>query len=112
LELPTVAHYGSNGKTQKNHQRQRILVVDHESAILELLKHVFEVQGFEVLTAQRGENAISLYRVHEDEIDLVLLETHCDGLPTLAKLRQINPDVKVAFMSGNPDDFPQSESRT
>lgn len=36
----------------------RILIVDDEIGILQLLQDYFEIQGYEVLTAQNGEEAI------------------------------------------------------
>jgi CheY-like chemotaxis protein len=84
--------------------RPVILVVDDDSAIRTLLEVGLRPQGFEVWKAAAGQEAIDLYRQHHDAIAGVLLDVQMpalDGPHTLAALRQINPRVRAAFMSGD-----------
>lgn len=66
----------------------RILIVDDEIGILQLLQDYFEIQGYEVLTAQNGEEAIE--KAMED-LDLILLDINLpdiDGLHVCQEIRK------------------------
>lgn len=66
----------------------RILIVDDEIGILQLLKDYFEIQGYEVLTAKNGQEAIE--KAMED-LDLILLDINLpdiDGLHVCQEIRE------------------------
>ena len=66
----------------------RILIVDDETGILQLLKDYFEIQGYEVLTAKNGQEAIE--KAMED-LDLILLDINLpdiDGLHVCQEIRE------------------------
>ncbi|NPB09093.1 MAG: response regulator [Thermodesulfobacteria bacterium] len=80
----------------------RVLLVDDEFTILELLKQFFEAQGFEVLTASSAREALELFRKHED-IVLVISDFYLPNITGDALLREIrreNPEVPVILCSG------------
>jgi CheY-like chemotaxis protein len=80
-----------------------ILIADDMALILTMLKFELEFRGFNVWLAVDGDDALDLYRMHRDEIDLVLLDVQMPGLDgphTLEALRLLNPDVVACFMSG------------
>ena len=80
-----------------------ILVVDDDPALLTLLETVFRRRGFSVWCANSGEAAIELYRRHQADIGVVLLDVcmpFLDGPGTLTGLRQVNAGVRACFMSG------------
>ncbi|BAY12893.1 PAS domain S-box protein [Calothrix sp. NIES-2098] len=86
-----------------NGKGETILVVDDESAILEIIKISLEDYNYRTLTATNGIEAIALYSQHQDEISLVLLDMmmpSMDGLTTIRVLQQMNPQVKIIVMSG------------
>lgn len=89
-----------------------VLVVDDEEAILRLLAAALGGAGFEVLTACGGEAAVAAYRSRQG-IDLVLLDVQMpgawDGPATLRELRQIDPAVRAAFMSGATGDYAEED---
>lgn len=61
--------------------------------------------GFAVWLAGHGPEAVEVYRAHRPAIDLVLLDVRMpgwDGPTTLAALRDLDPHLKVCFMSGDP----------
>jgi CheY-like chemotaxis protein len=79
---------------------------------LTLLKFELESRGFVAWLAVDGDDAIDLYRLHRDEIDLVLLDVQLPGLDgphTLEVLRRLNPHVVVCFMAGNDSEYSQDE---
>lgn len=51
-----------------------ILVVDDEPPLLRLLARVLERQGYSVLTARDGDEALDLFDKHLDAIDVVVLD--------------------------------------
>lgn len=66
---------------------QRILVIDDEPSIRELLKDFFTGRGFEVETSQDGETALNLLK--ENKFDLLLLDLMMPGMNGLDVLREI-----------------------
>jgi len=89
-----------------NDPRGTILVVEDEQLMLRLLKRSLSNRGYEVFTAADGEQAIELYHVHKQDIDVVLLDI---GLPKIGgadvfiKMKEENPDVRVVVASGYLD---------
>ncbi len=82
-----------------------VLVVDDEHLVRVMLQLGLERDGFQVWTATNGREAIDLYREHREEIALVLLDVRMPGLDgpaTLDALRQLSPEVRACFMTGDP----------
>jgi len=80
-----------------------ILVVENDPAVLKVLEAVLEGNGFCVRSAGGGKEAVSLYEVHRDTIDLVLMDVpmpELDSFQTIALLRELNPQIRVVFMTG------------
>jgi len=80
-----------------------ILVVEDEENLRDLLKMVLEENGFKVLEAVDGVQALEIFTAHKDEIGVVLSDL---GLPRLGgweaflKMREINPELKGILASG------------
>jgi DNA-binding response OmpR family regulator len=66
---------------------ERILVVDDEPSILELVAYNLRRAGFEVLTADNGEDGLRIAR--EEEIDLVILDVMLPGIDGFEVLRAL-----------------------
>jgi len=66
---------------------QRILVIDDEPSIRELLKDFFTGKGFEVTTSSDGETALNLLK--DNKFDLLLLDLMMPGMNGLDVLREI-----------------------
>jgi CheY-like chemotaxis protein len=84
-------------------KRGTVLLVDDEEIIRISGQFSLEDQGYRVLTAESGERALALYRDNRSVIDLVVLDAmmpNMDGEECLARLRQIDPDVRVIVCSG------------
>jgi two-component system, OmpR family, alkaline phosphatase synthesis response regulator PhoP len=81
-----------------NRQNYKILVVDDEEPILELLKYNLEKGGYEVRTAFDGQKAVDIAKKFFP--DLVLLDImmpKMDGVETCRLIRQI-PEMQKAFI--------------
>ena len=80
-----------------------VLVVEDEQNMLRLLTDILAAEGYRVLPALDGAQAIELYRRHKSDIDVVLLDI---GLPKVAgsdvltHIKEENPDVNVLIASG------------
>ncbi len=83
--------------------KKTILVVEDEELLCELLKNFLEEQGYEVLTAHDGSEALECYERRREGIALVLSDM---GLPRLGgwemfqKMRELNPEVRAILASG------------
>jgi two-component system cell cycle sensor histidine kinase/response regulator CckA len=83
--------------------QETILVVDDESAIRAVLKTILEINQYQVLTAESGAAALTLYRDRSPEIDLVLIDLMMpgmDGRTLMPLLQHLNPAVKAIAISG------------
>jgi two-component system nitrogen regulation response regulator NtrX len=79
-----------------------ILAVDDEVAILQSLSGILSDEGFEVLTASNGYEALKV--IEEESPDLVLLDIWMpgiDGIETLQEIKRTNPFLQVVIISGH-----------
>ncbi len=79
----------------------RILIVDDENEIRDMLRQMFEREGFEVVEASDGKEALKIFR--EEQTDLVITDIimpEQEGLETIIKLKKEFPKVKIIAMSG------------
>lgn len=80
-----------------------ILLVDDESKIVHLVGTMLKLMGYDVITAESGEEAIEEYAKTPDTIDLVILDMimpHLGGRETYQRLKAINPQITVLLSSG------------
>ncbi|MEK6673722.1 MAG: sigma-54 dependent transcriptional regulator [Nitrospirota bacterium] len=79
-----------------------VLVVDDEEGIRESLSGIFDDEGYSVLTAATGEDAVRIVR--EQTPDLVFLDVWLpmmDGIQTLQEINAIKSDIPVVIISGH-----------
>jgi two-component system, cell cycle sensor histidine kinase and response regulator CckA len=84
---------------------ERILLVDDEELILEGYREVFEQYGYTVLTASRGEKALSVLADNPGAVDVVILDLNMPGMggeKCFVKIREMRPEVKIIISSGYP----------
>src|SRR5260370_30627071 len=82
-----------------------ILVVDDEPFVRRFICHCLEQQGYLVLEAASGAEAIELCRTNKGPISLGLFDVIMPGIcgPNLKhSLEQLYPDLRVLYMSGFP----------
>lgn len=81
--------------------KQRILVVDDETQIREMLSMYLSSHGYEAMTADDSQEA--LRAVEEDDIDVVILDIGLaeeDGLKLLEQLKTSHPELSVIMLTG------------
>ncbi len=89
-------HINKNGN-------QTILVVEDEEMLADMITTLLKKEGYTVINAYDGWEAIEQLRTYKDEIGIVLSDL---GLPKLGgweaylKMRQIKPDLPVLIASG------------
>lgn len=90
---------GVEGRPQK---LERILLVKDEEMMRGWAKTVLRAGGYHVITANDGEEAIGIFRVHHEQISLVISDLSLpglDGIGVLRELRRIDPEVKFILAS-------------
>ena len=83
---------------------EKILVVDDEEAIREVISTLLDAQGFRCTTCVNGKVGLEAFR--KDSYDLVLSDIvmpEMDGLKLLAELRMDDPDVPVIMVTAMHD---------
>ncbi len=86
---------------------ETLLVVEDEQAVRELICSVLKGQGYTVLAAPDGEEALRLCREHGGPIDLVVSDVvmpRLGGRQLADGLAALRPGVKILFLSGYTDD--------
>ena len=79
----------------------RILIIDDEAMIRNLLTQMFEREGHEAVAASSGKSGLKIQREHPADLiitDIIMPEK--EGLETIMELRRDFPDVKIIAMSG------------
>ncbi|WP_406708253.1 response regulator transcription factor [Tessaracoccus caeni] len=78
----------------------RVLTVDDEPSLIELLSMAMRYEGWEVSTAQDGATAVRVAReVKPDALVLDMMLPDFDGLEVMRRIRAEQPDVPVVFLT-------------
>ena len=86
---------------------ETILVVEDEAGIRALVRKILRRQGYEVLEAGNGEEALALAASHSGNLDLLITDVmmpQMGGHELADRLREQHRDVKVLYVSGYTDD--------
>src|SRR5215472_4883973 len=84
--------------------REKVLVVDDEEAIREVVTTLLDAQGYHTVDCSNGRLALDTFR--KDTFDLVLSDIvmpEMDGLKLLSELRTDDPDVPVIMVTAMHD---------
>ena len=98
----------STVKDQVSNNVQRILLIDDDVQILDMLRQTLEREGYEVVDAPNGKEGIRLYR--EDPADLIITDIimpEKEGIETIMELKRDFPDVKIIAISGGGRNDPE-----
>jgi two-component system, cell cycle sensor histidine kinase and response regulator CckA len=83
--------------------QELILIVDDEPLIQQVTQVALETHNYRTLLANNGMEAIELYKKHQSEIIVVLMDSmmpSMDGLTAYHILKKLNPQVRVIATSG------------
>src|SRR5688572_8679426 len=86
---------------------ERVLVVEDEEAVRLIVRRVLEEQGYEIIEARDGHDALRICGQRGDELDLVLSDVIMPGMggrELASSLAATRPTLPILFMSGYNDD--------
>jgi DNA-binding response OmpR family regulator len=90
---------------------RKILVVDDESDICDFVKNFFTERGYDVLTAQSGEDAIDIAKAQKPELILLDIKMKgMDGIAALKHLKGIDKDRRVIMVTALEDQDKMDEA--
>jgi DNA-binding NtrC family response regulator len=84
-----------------------VFIVDDQLTILKMLSDILACLGYNVVSAADGYEALQTYQEKKDQIGVIILDVimpGMNGLRTLEKLMQINPEAKVIMCSAYFDE--------
>ena len=87
--------------------QETILLVEDESDVRALAREVLERQGYTVLEASDGAQAVAVYEKEGARIDLILTDVvmpRMSGREMVDRVRATRPDMRVLYMSGYTGD--------
>ena len=105
-EKPEALEATSKGRTEKLSGTETVLVVEDEGPVRRLVQTILERNGYSVLEANNGEEALRLMARHEGPIHLLLTDVVLPKMsgPQLAQsMTTLHPGIRVLYMSGYAD---------
>jgi two-component system, cell cycle sensor histidine kinase and response regulator CckA len=85
----------------------RVLLVEDEEVVRNFAARALKRQGYKVLEAGSGVEALEVMEKNKGKVDIVVSDVvmpEMDGPTLLKELRKTNPDMKIIFVSGYPND--------
>src|SRR5688500_16551882 len=113
ISLPNVTPTGTNPEqdvvtaaTTNIGDKTRVLVVDDETHVREVLIEALEAEGCEVISAPSGEVALALFDQHEGKFDAVFTDIgmpDMSGWELVTEIRERSKTIPLAIVSGWAD---------
>src|SRR5204863_7960860 len=91
---------------------ETVLIVDDESMVREIATRILREQGYRVLEARNGAEALHIQSEWKGKIDLLLTDAVMPlmgGKELADRLQKIRPEIRVLFMSGYTEDVIHQE---
>lgn len=91
---------------------ETILIVDDEQFIRDTISDILRDNGYSVIEASNGVDALHLYAARKNEIDLVITDLGMPGISgeeLFVKLQEINPEVKAIVSTGYLEHLTKSD---
>lgn len=86
--------------------KKKILIVDDEKSISDLLVYNFEKEGYKTITASDGEEGVLLALTQEPDIILLdIMLPKIDGLTACKKIRQTLPKIPIIMLSAKGEEI-------
>jgi PAS domain S-box-containing protein len=87
--------------------RETVLLTEDEEQVRQMIRKILEMNGYHVLEASGGDEALAIYKQHEGQIDLIMTDVvmpQMSGRELAQSLEVLHPGIKVLYMSGYTDD--------
>jgi PAS domain S-box-containing protein len=82
---------------------ETILLAEDEAELRGVVETMLQMQGYSVITAKDGQDAVLLAQTHRGRIDLLLTDVimpHKNGIEAADLIRKIRPGISVIYMTG------------
>ncbi|RQW83917.1 MAG: response regulator [Geobacter sp.] len=92
---------------------EMVLVAEDDHSVRTLTKNLLRENGYSIIEAVNGEDAINRFMDHAGEIQLLLLDVIMpkkNGWEAYDIIRRVRPDIRVIFMSGHTADVFQQRA--
>ncbi|HEV7745398.1 MAG TPA: PAS domain S-box protein [Pyrinomonadaceae bacterium] len=87
--------------------RETVLLAEDEEPVRRLTKTILESNGYQVLEAMSGAQALSIYKDHAGPVNLIVTDVvmpRMGGRELAESLKTLSPKIKVLYVSGYTDD--------
>jgi YesN/AraC family two-component response regulator len=83
---------------------RKVLIIDDEKPTLAMFELFLEAYGFEVLTAEKGEEGIEVFKTEHPSIVFTDIKMPgIDGFEVLKRIKTISPGAVVIVITGHGD---------
>ncbi|MFO0876509.1 MAG: PAS domain S-box protein [Gemmataceae bacterium] len=113
LLLPAITSFSNQGQTDREsriealpHGTETVLLVEDEAEVRDLARQMLIQQGYQLLFAQNGAEALALARSYPAPIHLLVTDVIMPGMcggELATALRRERPELRVLFVSGYND---------
>jgi PAS domain S-box-containing protein len=108
IYLPLLAESELPGHTREqtsllHGNGETILICDDNAGVLEAGANILQSLGYRPVKARDGREAVEIFRQHQGEIDLVLIDVvmpRLGGVEAVAEIRALQADIPVIFVTG------------
>jgi len=97
--------YTMNHMDQKNKRKEKVLIVDDEDIVADLLKEIVAEEGFTSESVRNGIECLERFR-DGNLYDIVLLDIHMpqlSGIETLRRLKELYPDISIIMVTASKE---------
>jgi len=87
---------------------ETVLIAEDNEKVRKLMKNTLEENGYEVIVAENGDDAIKIFLQYKKKINLLLFDVIMpgrNGKEAYEEIKKINSDIKVLFVSGYDDNI-------
>jgi CheY-like chemotaxis protein len=80
-----------------------ILLADDDEVVRTMGRDILHILGYQVLLAGNGEDLVNVYKEHQNQVNVIILDWHMPGLTgmeILEALWAVNAEVKIIIATG------------
>jgi CheY-like chemotaxis protein len=113
-EQPEIPAHRSWEVYLKGMLKKRILFIDDEDLLREVMYEMLSEMDYEVKVEETGDAAIKTFIAHPEAFDLVLTDLmmlDMMGDEIAEKISSIRPDIPIVVMTGTPDNLPPKKAK-
>lgn len=94
--------------SEGGHDLARILIIDDDNSVRDVLRQMLEREGYEVDEACNGDDGVRIFSEHRQDLVITdILMPGMGGVQTIMELRLLSPDVKIIAISGGDQIAPE-----